>query len=79
MKDLHRARRVGYTAIACAVLLRLFAADLPETLLSRLTKSNIDDAPTEQETGQYVRFSSSMDVFSPDFMESPPPSLPEVR
>ena len=79
MKDLHRARRVGYTAIACAVLLRLFAADLPETLLSRLTKSNIDDAPTEQETGQNVRFSSSMDVFSPDFMESPPPSLPEVK
>lgn len=79
MKDLHRARRVGYTAIACALLMRLFAADLPETLVFPLKKSNTVNSPTEQETGQNVRFSSSMDVFSPDFMESPPPSLPEVK
>ncbi len=79
MKDFYRARRVGYTAVACALLMRLFATGLPETLLSRLSKSNIANFPTEQETGHNVRFSSSMDVFSPDFMESPPPSLPEVR
>ena len=78
MKELNRARRVGYTAIACALLMRLFAADLPETLLSPLTAANIDNTPTEQETGRNVRFSSSIEVYSPDFMESPPPSLPEV-
>ena len=76
MKELHRARQVGLTAILCALLMRLFAADLPEKLFSRLIKSNTAEATTEQETGQNVRFSSSMDVFSPDFMESPPPSLP---
>ena len=78
MRDLYRARRVGYTAVACAVLLRLFAAGVPEKLFFRLTKPNTDSIPSEQETGRNVRFSSSLDVFSPDFMESPPPSLPTV-
>ncbi len=78
MRDLYRARRVGYTAVACAVLLRLFAAGVPEKLFFRLTKPNTDSIPSEQETGRNVRFSSSLDVFSPDFMESPPPSLPAV-
>ena len=79
MKDLHRARRVGITAIACALLMRLFMADLPERIFSRLTKPNNAASAIEQETGHNVRFSSSMDVFSPVFMESPPPSLPEVK
>jgi len=78
LRDLYRARRVGYTAVACAVLLRLFAAGVPEKLFFRLTKPNTDSIPSEQETGRNVRFSSSLDVFSPDFMESPPPSLPTV-
>ena len=77
MKELTRARRVGYTAVACAVLLRLFAAGLPETLYFRLVKPNIDLLLKKQETGRNVRFSSSTDTFSPDFMESPPPSLPQ--
>ena len=75
MRELHRARRVGYTAVLCAVVLRLFAAGLPEKLYSHYVKNHID----QKETGRNVRFSSSMDVFSPVFMESPPPSLPEVR
>ena len=79
MHPLYRARRVGYTAVACALLLRLFAGGVPEKLFSRLTKPNTDTFPTEQETGRNVRFSSSSEVFSPDFMESPPPSLPEVK
>lgn len=78
MKDLHRAQRVGITAIACALLMRLFTADIPEILISKRNKSNTDTISTEQETGHNVRFSSSLDVFSPVFMESPPPSLPEV-
>lgn len=75
MRELHRARRVGYTAVLCAVVLRLFSAGLPEKLYSHYVKSHND----QKETGRNVRFSSSMDVFSPVFMESPPPSLPEVR
>lgn len=77
MKELHRARRVGVTAIACAILLRLFAAGVPEILYFRYLKPNIDSFFKKQETGRNVRFSSSMGTFSPDFMESPPPSLPE--
>ena len=78
LRELRRARRVGYTAIACALLMRLFAAEIPEKLFFRLTQPNTDSCPTEEETGRNVRFSSSMEAFSPDFMESPPPSLPEA-
>lgn len=78
MKELRRARRVGYTVIVCAVLWRLLAAGVPEWLWLRLVQPNIDAFVTKLETGQNVRFSSSSEVFSPDFMESPPPSLPEV-
>lgn len=78
MNPLHRARRVGYTAVACAVLLRLFAAGVPQKLYLQQMKPNIASFFQKQETGQNVRFSSSMDTFYPDFMESPPPSLPAV-
>lgn len=78
MHSLHHARRVGITAIVCALLMRLFATGIPGTLISRLKKLNTDTISAEQKTGQHVRFSSSLDVFSPDFMESPPPSLPEI-
>ena len=78
MKELRRTRRVGYTVIACAVLWRLCAAGMPERLWIYLVQPNIDALATKLETGRNVRFSSSSDVFSPDFMESPPPSLPEV-
>ena len=74
MRELRRARRVGYTAVLCAVVLRLFTAQIPEKLILRTLKPNT----AQKETGQAVRFSSSLDAFSPDFMESPPPSLPPV-
>ena len=77
MRQLNRARRVGYTAIAFAVVLRLCAAGVPETLWFRLIQPNIDSWLTKLETGRNVRFSSSMDAFSPDFMESPPPLIPQ--
>lgn len=78
MKEMHRARRVGYTAVLCALVMRLWAAGVPEILYFRFLQPNIDALLTKLETGRNVRFSSSSDVFSPDFMESPPPSLPEV-
>ena len=78
MNPLHRARRVGYTAVLCAVLLRLFAAGVPQSLYLQYLQPNIASFFKQQETGRDVRFSSSIDTFIPDFMESPPPSLPEV-
>ena len=76
MKELHRARRVGYTVVLCSLILRLFAAGVPESLYFRFVKPNIDAFLRKQETGRNVRFSSSIEPFSPDFMESPPPFLP---
>ena len=78
MKELHRARRVGICAVAFACLLRLWAAGVPEKLYFRYVQPNIDVFLTKPETGRNVRFSSSIEPFSPDFMETPPPSLPEV-
>ena len=77
LKDLRRARRVGYTVVCCALVMRLFAAGLPENLWHRFIKPNIEQFLTKQETGRNVRFSSSIAPFSPDFMESPPPFIPE--
>lgn len=77
LRQLHRARRVGYTAILCALVMRLFAAGVPERLYFRFLQPNIEALLTKLETGRNVRFSSSMEPFSPDFMESPPPFLPE--
>lgn len=76
MKDLNRARRVGYAAVLCALVMRLFAAGVPEKLYSRYLQPNIDTWLTKLETGRNVRFSSSPEPFSPDFMESPPPLIP---
>ena len=77
MKELRRARRVGYTAVLCALVMRLCAAGVPESLWLRFVKPNIEQLLIKQETGRNVRFSSSIDTFSPDFMESPPPLIPE--
>ena len=72
-----RARRVGLTAIACALLLRLTAAGVPEKLAELLLRSNIASFFTEAETGHSVRFFPSLAAFSPGFVESPPPPRPE--
>ena len=77
MKNLNRARRVGYTAVCFAVILRLFAAGVPGLLWHRWIKPNIEPFLIKQETGRNVRFSSSIDTFLPNFMESPPPLIPE--
>jgi len=73
-----RAKRVGTAAILCAVLLRLWAAGAPEKIASFLTKPNIAAFLIYLETGRDVRFSPSLEVFSPHFAESPPPSAPEA-
>lgn len=77
MKDYRRARRVGLASIACALVLRLWAAGVPEKIAAWLTQPNIAAFLIYLETGREVRFSSSLEAFSPDFMESPAPFLPE--
>ena len=78
MKELHRARRVGICAIIFACLLRLWAAGVPERLYFRFVQPNIDVFFTKLETGRNVRFSSSIEPFVPNFVETPPPLLPQV-
>ena len=72
-----RARRVGTAALLCALVLRLWAAGAPEKIAEFLTQPNITAFLIYLETGRDVRFSPSLEVFSPHFSESPPPSLPE--
>lgn len=78
-----RTIRVGLSAILCALVLRLFAAGVPEKLLTRLGQPNIAAFFLSLETGRNVRFSPSIEAFSPDFMESPaaataPPTIPPL-
>jgi len=72
-----RARRVGVTAILCALVLRLFSAGVPRRVAAFLTQPNIAAFLIYLETGRDVRFSPSLAAFSPGFVESPPPAIPE--
>lgn len=77
MDSLSHARRVGAAAILCALTLRLFAGGIPEKITAFLSQPNISAFLIYLETGRDVRFSPSLAVFSPEFVESPPAALPE--
>lgn len=72
-----RTLRFGAAMILCALVFRLFSAGVPEWIVSRLTQPNTAAFLTYLETGRNVRFSASSEVFSPQFVESPPPVIPE--
>lgn len=72
MKQLTRARRVGITAVLCALVLRLWLGGWGGQALDFLTSPDSAAFFLYLETGRDVRFSSSLPAFSPDFMESPP-------
>ena len=72
MKQQSCARRVGITAILCALVLRLWSEGYGEKLLNLLTSPQAAAFYIYLETGRDVRFSPSLPAFSPDFMESPP-------
>ena len=72
MKQLSRARRVGLTAVLCALVLRLWSEGYGDKFLSWLTSPETAAFFIYLETGRDVRFSPSLPAFSPDFMESPP-------
>lgn len=78
MDQYERAKRMGIAAILCALLLRLAATDIPQRIASFLTQPNIAAFLIYLETGRDVRFSPSLEVFSPRFVESPPPAAPEA-
>jgi len=63
LKETLRTRQVGASAILISLVFRLLEPN--SAFLTYL------------ETGRNVRFSSSLEVFSPDFVESPPPLAPE--
>ena len=74
MDQRSRARRVGLTAICCALVLRLWSDGYGEKLLKLVTSPEAAAFYIYLETGRDVRFSPSLPAFSPDFMESPPPA-----
>lgn len=73
-----RALRVGLTAILCALMMRLFSSGFPERLLQWLKQPDTAAFLIYLETGRHVRFSPSLDTFSPQFVESPPPAIPQA-
>ena len=77
MRQFQRARRVGLASIALALVLRLWTMGLPEKITALLAQLDITAISTYIETGRNVRFSPSLDTFSPDFMESPGPAAKE--
>lgn len=77
MKQYKRARRVGLTAIAAALLLRLWTTGTVERALQWLQSPDIAAILNDGKTGREVRFSPSLEVYSPDFVETPPPSAPQ--
>lgn len=77
MNQQHRARQVGLAAILCALVFRFFSGDMPAKVVSWLIQPNTAAFLTYLETGRDVRFSASSEVFSPDFMESPAPAIPQ--
>lgn len=83
MKQYERARRVGLTAMALALVLRLGTMDVPAKIVAFLARPEITAFLIYMETGRDVRFSPSLEVFSPDFVESAPaaarpPEIPPI-
>ena len=77
MNQVTRSRQVGAATIACALLLRLFSGGGVQKAMDFLAQPNIAAFLIYLETGRDVRFSPSLGVFSPDFVESPPAVIPE--
>ena len=73
-----RAVRTGTAAILCALIFRLWAAGVPEKVLSWLSQPNTAAFLIYLETGRDVRFSASREVFWEYAPESPAPWLPTV-
>ena len=71
-----RAVRVGKTVILLALILRLWAAGVPERILTWLAEPNTAQFLIYLETGRKVRFSASEEVFWEYAPESAAPLAP---
>ena len=72
-----KSLRVGLAAMLLAVALRLVSSSLPQKIWEWLLLPDTAAFIVYTETGRDVRFSSSLEAFSPAFVETPPPLLPE--
>ena len=68
---------MGLASIALALILRLWTLGVPEAIRTLLSQVDSAAIATYLETGRNVRFSASLDTFSPDFAESPPAAATE--
>lgn len=73
------AWRVGLAAAVLGTAVQLCHYGVPKRVVSFLTQPETAAFLIYLGTGRDVRFSSASEVFSPDFMESPPPSLPRPK
>lgn len=78
--NLHqRALRVGLTALLCALSVRFVSSPLPGKIWQWLLSPDTTAFLIYTETGRDVRFSPSLEEFSPAFVETPPPLAEEVE
>ena len=71
--------RLGAAALVCALLCRLISQGLPEKTAAWITRPEAAAFLIYLETGRDVRFSSSSQVFSPEFAaESPAPLFSDL-
>lgn len=73
-----RTIRICAAVLLCAVMLRLYSTGWQEQVEEILSQPNIAAFLIYLETGRDVRFSPSSQAFSPGFVETPPPLLPET-
>ncbi|MBO7253232.1 MAG: stage II sporulation protein P [Oscillospiraceae bacterium] len=71
-----RTLRIGLMAILCALVFRLSSMDVVGWMNGMLSSSGITSYLISLQTGQDVRFSPSAEVYSPQFVETPPPVTP---
>ena len=78
--DTHsKVLRLGAAAVLCALLFRLASQGLPERIAAWLTQPDMAAFLLYLETGRDVRFSSSSQVFSPEFAaESSAPLFSDI-
>lgn len=79
MEHRNPAWRVGLAAAVLGTAVQLCHYGVPKRVVSFLTQPETAAFLIYLGTGRDVRFSSASEVFSPDFMESPPPSLPRPK
>lgn len=72
-----RAWQVGKSVILCALVLRLYCDGTFRKAADLLTQPDVIPFLIYLETGRDVRFSPSLEMFSPKFVESSPPLRPK--